>query len=457
MSFIKSIKFRLILWYLCVIVVLLATFGLAAYITLSYQLHFNLDKSLMVSFADIESKLTIDDGQVTFSGTSSDPFLVYSSSGNLLINLSTDISITHTLITDILAQVASQGRDVFFTDTNNDGSKMRIYAKPLLFNSNEQVVVVIGKSLEIINETLGIIRSIFGASALYGIILALLGGLLLTNRAFYPLLKMKGAAEDFGENNLSLRMHVYGEDEIGRLASSINRMMERLEISFNRQKQFSADASHELRTPLSIIEAEATLALEKDRTREEYKNSLEVIYREVEFMSSVLSNLLIIARSEAGQERTKMEIVNTRDILSELSPNIEKLAHDKALGYTLMINDDLPVKGDRVKLKQLFMNIFENAIRYTPTFGSISCEAVKDQLSAVISISDTGIGIDPEHLPLIFERFFRVDKAHARAEGGAGLGLSIAKQIADLHGGRIEVESQIGKGSTFHIFLPLTA
>ncbi len=455
MSFIKSIKFRLILWYLCVIAALFVAFGLAAYITLSYQLHISLDKSLMVSFIDIEKKLALNDGEVVYSGTSVDPFLVYSSDGNLLINVNTDVTFTHTDITDILAQVASRGKDVFSTYTDDAGAHMRIYAKPLLLNSGIQVVIVIGKSLERINETLGIIRSIFGASAIYGIILALLGGVILTNRAFYPLMKMKGAAEDFGENNLGLRMQVFGEDEFGRLASSINRMMERLEISFKKQKQFSADASHELRTPLSIIEAEATLSLEKERTQEEYKNSLEVISREVEFMSSVLSNLLLIARSEAGQERTKLTIVDIRDILTELSTSIEKLANEKGLRYDLEITENLPVEGDPVKLKQLFTNIFENAIRYTPYGGFVSGTATKDQNSVVISISDTGIGIAPENISLIFERFYRVDKAHSRAEGGAGLGLSIAKQIVELHGGTINVDSKTGKGSTFHIFLPL--
>ena len=157
----------------------------------------------------------------------------------------------------------------------------------------------------------------------------------------------------------------------------------------------------------------------------------------------------------AGCEPVSFEVVNVRDLLAELSPDVEALAQEKGVQFGLGEMDDLRVRGDRHKLRQLFLNILDNAVRYTPAGGSISGALTRRNGSAVASITDTGIGIPAEHLPLIFDRFYRVDRARSRAEGGMGLGLAIADSIAKMHGGGIEVESQVGKGTTFHIVLPL--
>jgi signal transduction histidine kinase len=172
-------------------------------------------------------------------------------------------------------------------------------------------------------------------------------------------------------------------------------------------------------------------------------------------MSSVIGKLLFLARSDAGKEQLTFENVDIKNLIVELSTNIEALAQDKSIKFTVDAQESLIVNGDKVKLRQLFINILENAIRYTPNDGNISVSAVKKDENALVAISDTGIGIPPEHLPHIFERFYRVDKARSRAEGGVGLGLAIAKYIAESHGGKIKLESQIGKGTTFRITIPL--
>jgi signal transduction histidine kinase len=204
-----------------------------------------------------------------------------------------------------------------------------------------------------------------------------------------------------------------------------------------------------------VIQAESSLALGKERTAEEYRKSLEVVSQEVDFMTSMLENLLMMARTEAGKEPFRFERVSLKELLTELSATVGVRAKEKGLRFGPNPLDDVVVEGDRVKLRQLFTNILDNAVRYTPPGGEISLSLKSMDGSAVVAIADTGIGIPEEQLSLIFERFYRVDKARSRAEGGAGLGLGIAKDIAETHGGRIEVESKVGKGSTFKVMLPL--
>jgi signal transduction histidine kinase len=172
-------------------------------------------------------------------------------------------------------------------------------------------------------------------------------------------------------------------------------------------------------------------------------------------MSEIIGKLLLLARDDAGSEPLNFQEVNVKDLFTELSSDLEALAQEKGVAFNLGPMDNLSVRADRLRLRQLFLNILDNAIRYTPSGGTVSSSLVRKNGSAFVSISDTGIGIPSEDLPFIFDRFYRVDKARSRADGGMGLGLAIASSIAKLHGGEIEVESQVGKGTTFYITLPL--
>ena len=277
----------------------------------------------------------------------------------------------------------------------------------------------------------------------------------MANRTLKQVDHITDIAREIGEGDLSRRIDIRSEDEMGKLAATLNWMILRLETAFRKQQQFAADASHELRTPLAIIQAESSLVLDKKRTQAEYRKSLELVSQEVSYMAEVIGKLLLLARSDAAQETADFQTVNLKDLLKDVSSVVESLAQEKGLVFALGELDNLTVKGDRLKLRQLFLNILDNAIRYTPSGGVVSGSLVRKDGNAFVTVCDTGAGIPPEHLPHIFDRFYRVDKARSRDDGGTGLGLAIASSIAKLHGGDIQVESQVGKGTAFYVTLPL--
>jgi signal transduction histidine kinase len=240
------------------------------------------------------------------------------------------------------------------------------------------------------------------------------------------------------------------EDELGQLAATLNQTFERLQQAFQRERQFTADASHELRTPLAILQSETSLSLSKNRNPEEYRKSLELVSDEISRMTSMVNKLLVLARADNGAENLNLKAVSLNELLSDLASDMEALCEDKALHFELDLQDQLRVRGDEIKLRELFVNLLSNAIRYTPGGGRITVSLLRDSGNAKIAVADTGIGIPYEHLPHIFERFYRVNKSHSLEENGSGLGLAIAKHIAEQHGGIITVNSRARSGQHLH-------
>ncbi len=452
MSNLKSIKFRLTLWYLAAIIVLLTIFGTVAYYLLSKNLYRNLDESLRTRVIELQGSIKIDGRRVQFEQKVAELVMVYDADGALMERLGPNVEFSNI---DRTVKEALFGKSSFVSASTPKGPDVRLYAAPFNVDSGTRVAIIVGRLPNDILDVLAIFRMVILNSSLLVVVLAGVGGLFLADRTLKPVERIADIARGIGESDLSRRIDVQTDDELGRLASTLNGMIARLEEAFNKQRQFVADASHELRTPLAIIQAESSLALGKSRTQEEFKRSLELVSQEVDYMSDIVGKLLLLARSDAGVEPVDFQDVDLKDLLVGLAQDVEALAQEKGLRFTLGSTDGLTIKGDRLKLRQLFLIILDNAIRHTPAGGSISGSLVLRDGRAVVSIGDTGIGIPAEHLPFIFDRFYRVDKARSRAEGGMGLGLSIAMSIAKMHGGGIEVESQAGAGTTFHIVLPL--
>ncbi len=448
----QTIKFRLTIWYLVALALLLAGFGGVAYHMLSRDLYKNLDDSLRTRVAELQTSIEVKNKQISFEQKFNDLILIFDANGALSQRLGPNVRFSNI---EEMVQQALFGQSGFLTAQTNEGQDVRLYATPFNLDSSTRVAIVVGRLTREIREILSFFRVIIVCAAVAVVILAGIGGMFLANRTLKQVEHITDIAREIGEGDLSRRIDIRSEDEMGKLASTLNWMISRLETAFRKQRQFAADASHELRTPLAIIQAESSLVLDKKRTQAEYRKSLELVSQEVSYMAEIIGKLLLLARSDAADEPANFQDVNVRDLLTELSSDLESLAQEKGLTFALGQLDDLTVKGDRLKLRQLFLNILDNAIRYTPSGGAVSGSLVRKDGSAFVTVCDTGVGIPSEHLPFIFDRFYRVDNARSSAEGGTGLGLAIASSIAKLHGGAIQVESQVGKGTAFYVSLPL--
>ena len=253
--------------------------------------------------------------------------------------------------------------------------------------------------------------------------------------------------------DFSRRLEEPGEhDELGRLALTFNEMLADLDHAFTTQRRFLADASHELRTPLAAIRTNVEALLRgADADPEERDASLRAIARETDRMGRLVADLLALARADAGQPLVQKP-VELDALLIEVYQQQRRLAD--GLNLSLGELEQVEIQGDPDRLKQLALNLVDNALRYTPPGGDVTLDVVREGDWAVLRVRDTGVGIPPLDLPHIFDRFYRVDRPRTRQAGGTGLGLAIAKWVAEAHGGRIDVESVVDKGSTFSVFLP---
>jgi heavy metal sensor kinase len=461
MSFVHSIKFRFTIWYLLVLAVLLIALSAGVYFYLSRSLYQSLDDSLELRSTQLHNIPAILESinQGEFQEELGEIVTLYFYSGDQLTEVSPrgiNITLPHELISQAIAGTSS-----FATIQTTEGERLRLLAVPIIISilgpppGIQPAALVIARSTKQIDQALaGLLRTLIIAVPL-ALALAAGGGIFLARRALKPVDKISQTAQEIEENDLSRRINVNTKDELGRLAATLNAMIARLEKAFQRQKQFTSDASHELRTPLSVIEAESTLALQKERPSTDYRQSLEIISQESRQMSSLIDQFLTLARADAGKDQWNFTEVNLGKLITNLSTDVEVLCQEKGLSFQLGQTQDLVVKGDEARLRELFMNILDNAIRYTPAPGTVSVSLRREGQMAVVAITDTGVGIPAEDIPFIFERFYRVDKSRSRAEGGSGLGLAICRHIAEAHRGKIEVESQVGAGSTFSVWLPL--
>jgi heavy metal sensor kinase len=282
------------------------------------------------------------------------------------------------------------------------------------------------------------------------------GGWLLARRALAPVDAMVEAAVEIEAEDLSRRIETPpADDEIGRLAAVLNQMLGRLERSFATVRDFSADAAHELRTPLTILKGELEVALRSSLEPAEVRRVLSSCLEEVERLGSLVEDLLFLARSDSDALNLGAAAVDLNEVLRDVAPALQALAAKAAVEFRIAPGPPLWVRGQTSLLFRLLLNLGENAIKYTPAGGRVSVGAHESGAEAVLEVRDTGPGISPEQQSRIFARFYRGDRA--RSGGGSGLGLALVQSIATLHGGRVSVESTVGRGSCFRVRLPLGA
>ncbi len=305
-------------------------------------------------------------------------------------------------------------------------------------------------------EVLSNLFSLFIIMVPASLLISVLGGWFLAKASLRPVDVITQTARDITAQNLDQRIPSGGvNDELGRLVSTFNDMIGRLQHSFDQVQQFSIDASHELRTPLTIMRGEIEMALRTQQAGDDYRPLLSSTLDEIMRMTSIIDNLLTLAKADVGHSTLHLETLSLTGIVKELYEDSAILAEPKNICVILQRTDDITLLGDEVRLRQMMLNLLSNAIKYTPDDGEVRLSLTHDEGFAVIQVSDTGIGIPEDQLIKIFDRFYRVDKGRSREMGGTGLGLSIAKWVAEAHGGEILVASELNKGSTFTVLLPI--
>jgi heavy metal sensor kinase len=290
------------------------------------------------------------------------------------------------------------------------------------------------------------------------LICAALGGYWISTRALAPVDQITKTARTISAQNLSSRLIVPNTgDELQRLSETLNGMLDRLEGSFKKITQFTADASHELRTPVAVMRTRAELSLRKARSADEYRDVISEVLAELEKTSSLIEQLMFLARADSGSETLNFTNTNVTEVLREACHQGSALAEAKQIGFQEQIaQDSMWIRGDASSLRRLFLILIDNAVKYTPANGHVEVSLQRNNGFAIAQVKDTGIGIAESDLPNVFERFYRADKARTRELGGVGLGLSIGRWITEVHSGTIEVHSAPGGGSVFQIRLPIT-
>jgi heavy metal sensor kinase len=486
MKIFSSISFKFTSWYLALLGILLLALGFGTYFSLSQRMYDTLDATLLeraeqiVQFKDV---INIVAGG-TLEGEPGELLSFFYYTGKRLEHVSYKghkIQIDSALIDQILNNGDSQ---YSFISSSEEG-QLRLYLRrytppassgsdprPLLLPSAaedpslllgrkkmvadiDSSVLVIARPTKAIALALNQLAQILVIALPLTLLLMGCCGIFFLRIVLRPVQNINDTAREISVSDLSRRIEVTTGDELGRLAATINHMIARLEKAFARQKELTGDASHELRAPLAVIQAEATLALQKERDAGSYQKSLDIIVSESEQMSTLIGQLLFLARADSGNEWANLEVLDLAPFLEDLSTVMEPLCADKQLNLGIDRLESVHIKGDRNLLRRVILNLLRNAIQYTPEGGDIKLSVIKNEEMALLSVTDNGIGIAEEDLSQIFERFYRVDKARSRESGSSGLGLAICKHIVDLHQGKIEVISQLGQGTCFVVKLPL--
>ncbi|HEY5615831.1 MAG TPA: ATP-binding protein [Bacteroidota bacterium] len=345
-----------------------------------------------------------------------------------------------------------RGTTQLTTITDESGRELR-----LAITKGEFVTIFVAYPLDELYALLDNVLTVRLFLSPLTILIALVGGLALAHRLLKPVDDLARKVETITAQNLNVQLpQSVEDDEVGRLTKTFNEMTERLHASFSQVNRFSAEASHELRTPLTIMRGEIEVALRNAKLTKPARELLESIHQELVRLSSVVENLMTLVRSESGRLVFQSTEVALDKILTEIAEDTRTLAIKKRIKVELGAFSSTVVSGDPMRLRQLFLNLVDNAIKYTPPRGTISFTLERVNGHAVVRVKDTGIGIPRKDLQKVFDRFYRVQRSQQNNPGGSGLGLSIAKWIAEAHDGAIQVQSRNKKGSTFIISLPLS-
>lgn len=459
----RTLRVRFALWVASLLLLALTAFGIFVYFSLAQGLAASIDDSLRLSASQAIAAVNVENGDLNFSDS-----IPGGSTASALLERGLTIRIldpsgqviqafgpyrTLPVTAESLAAARNQ-QSVFATLTDPiEQELIRFYTTPIVEIDQVVGVIQVAQSLDSVQETLDrLLTALFIGGPLL-VIVAAFGGYFLAARALAPIDHITRTARRIAGSveHLSARLNLpASDDEVGRLATTFDAMLAQLEDSFKRERRFTADASHELRTPLAAMQAILSVVREARRAPEDYEQALADLSEEADRLRALTEDLLHLARGDT-QQVPAHETVNLSTLLMDVTDSLRPLAEAKMLTLACNIPDGLSLFGDTDGLIRLFVNLIDNAIKYTPA-GTITLSAQADPDRLRVIVADTGIGLSPEHLPYLFDRFYRVDASRTRR--GAGLGLAIALDIARAHGGTIEARSVVSAGSSFTVLLP---
>ncbi len=460
-----SLRFRLSLWYGSALALILALFAGTLYGVLASGLKDQVDRGLeeaaSVAIRSLEQRfgpsLYFEDLSVHFPQLAvlDKFFQIYSPTGQVTIQ-SPNIRRADIPLSATALSAALSGQTTFESVRYPGESDLRLISVPIIYSGTLVNIVRVGTSLKPVEETLHRLLGLLLLAIPAALLVSLAGGWFLAGRALRPVEAVTQAAQRIAAGDLSQRLTVpTSADEIGRLASTFNDMIARLDTSFRQIRQFTGDASHELRTPLTVMRGETDLALRRPRSEDDYRAVLESNLDEIERMTRIVDELLFLSRADLGEIKLDADPVRLDLLAEEVQRQASVLGQDREIHVGIGTLSPAIVTGDELRLRELVLNLVDNAVKYSHPGGKVELGLIATATQATLSITDHGIGIAEEDRRRIFDRFYRADAARAHAQKGTGLGLSICRWIAEAHRGRIEVQSSPGQGSTFSLILPL--
>jgi len=461
-----SMRLKLTAWYLGILAAVLLAFGVGLYLYLSTALLKVVDSSLNEYVKTLEARLRAatmgEEAPEVFTGR-----LAIAPEFVELIGPSGEIS-------DVAAlserrRVPINRRTLELAKTSNEP-----VSEDLLAADGQAMRVVTWRILDANGQIDGFIRAGYVIEDAYrakrrlllililaipiALVLASYGGKVLADKALKPVDRITQAAQTISARNLKERVETpRTNDELARLAETFNQMIARLDEAFERERRFTDDASHELRTPLTVLRSDIEVTLRRERAPEEYRRVLESCLEEIIRLNKLVDDLLTLSRSDTGRLTLELAPLRLDQLCREVCDYVSPLVEQRGLQLRVLVPEEpIVITGDAKRLKQLLLNLLDNAIKFTASGGSITLSATKKNSVAVVDVADTGCGISAEDLPHIFDRFYRRRKKITAQASGFGLGLAIAKWIVEAHGGKISALSEADKGSTFTFELPIS-
>lgn len=459
----QTLRFQFAVWTAGLLLIFLVSFGIFVYFSMMHRLSMTIDTALKLNASQAQTVVELEGDQLDIpdnfiEGPEMDAlrgqgFVVrlLNSQGQVLreSGMYRTLDITHAS----QATALKHNTHLATLEDSLSHHSVRLYTVPIIKDNRVIGIYQVGQGLTGIQDTLHQLLQVLMLSIPVLVLFAGISGYILAARALAPIDAITRTARQISAEDLTARLHLPPtDDEVGRLAATFDGMLARLDTAFQRERQFTADASHELRTPLAAMQTILDVIREKRRTPDEYEQALDDLAEEAERLRGLAEHLLHMVRND-GQQTSLCAWVDLSMLLEDVSDSLRPLAEDKGLTVTCTVTEKLMVLGDTDSLIRLFANLVDNAIKYTEQGSIILIAQPILDTKVEVRVTDTGIGIPTEHLPHIFERFYRVDAS--RTSNGAGLGLSIAQAVAQSHGGSIKVDSVAGKGTTLTVLLPV--